>query len=359
MKVMVVGASGVVGTAAVSAFARADWDVVAVSRRAPETESPVPFEHHTVDLLDPEAGTALAARVPDVTHLVYAAVHELPGLVRGWSSPEQMATNLAMLRNVLDPIVTAGHLEHVTLLQGTKAYGVHQHAIRIPARESEPRDPHDNFYWWQEDHVRESAARTGFSWTILRPPLIVGPNVGVAMNLPPVLAAYAAIRRAEGLPFSYPGGPSYVAEAVDARIVGEACVWAATAESARDEHFNITNGDVYEWRDLWPSLAEALRVETGPDERFRLSAYLRERSAVWDDVVRRHGLRPLTLGQLVGHSDQYADFQLVHSLDQPPPPALMSTVKIRRAGFGAAMDTVDTFRHAIEVLQARGVTPVQ
>ncbi len=294
-----------------------------------------------------------------MTHLVYAAVHELPGLVRGWSSPEQMATNLAMLRNVLDPIVTAGHLEHVTLLQGTKAYGVHQHCdphpgpgVRAPrpARQlllvaGGPRPRVRRTHRVLVDDPEASTDR--------------GSQFGVAMNLPPVLAAYAAIRRAEGLPFSYPGGPSYVAEAVDARIVGEACVWAATAESARDEHFNITNGDVYEWRDLWPSLAEALRVETGPDERFRLSAYLRERSAVWDDVVRRHGLRPLTLGQLVGHSDQYADFQLVHSLDQPPPPALMSTVKIRRAGFGAAMDTVDTFRHAIEVLQARGVTPVQ
>lgn len=357
MKVMVVGASGVVGTAAVSAFSAAGAEVIAVSRRAPETEVPVTFEHHVVDLLDPSSGATLVEQVHGVTHLVYAAVHELPGLVRGWSSPEQMATNLAMLRHVLDPIVAAGQLQHVTLLQGTKAYGVHQHPIRIPSRESEPRDPHDNFYWWQEDHVRTLAVTAGFSWTILRPPLIVGPNTGVAMNLPPVLAAYAAIRQAEGLPFSYPGGPSYVAEAVDARIVADACVWAASSPAARNQHFNVTNGDVYEWRDLWPSLAEALGVETGPDERFRISAYLRERADLWTAIVDRHRLRPSTLDQLLGRSDQYADFQLVHGLDDPPPPALMSTVKIRQAGFTPVMDTADTFRHALALMQLRGVIP--
>lgn len=357
MKVMVVGASGVVGTAAVTAFAQSGWDVVAVSRRPPEPEPEVPFEHHSVDLLDASACAALARKVPDVTHVVYSAVHELPGLVRGWSSPEQMATNLAMLRHALDPLAARGQLEHVTLLQGTKAYGVHQHRIRIPSRESEPRDPHENFYWQQEDHLAELQSIAGFNWTILRPPLVVGPNTGVAMNLPPVLAAYAAIRRAEGLPFSYPGGPSYVAEAVDARIVGQACVWAAVAASARNQHFNITNGDVFEWRDLWPALADALGVETGPDERFRLSAYLRDRANIWNDVARRHRLRATTLEALVGKSDQYADFQLVHGLEHPPPPALMSTVKLRRAGFLPVMDTPDTFCEAIKTMQRTGLIP--
>ena len=72
-----------------------------------------------------------------------------------------------------------------------------------------------------------------------------------------------------------------------ARIVGQACVWAATSRAARDEHFNVTNGDVYEWRDLWPALAATLGVAPGPDERFRLSGYLRDRADVWDDLVRR------------------------------------------------------------------------
>src|SRR3546814_8417217 len=78
-------------------------------------------------------------------------------------------------------------LRHVTLRQGTKAYGVHLHPIRTPAREREPRDDHPNSYWFQEDYIREKAVQSGFGWTIFRPSIVLGPNVGVAMNTIPVI----------------------------------------------------------------------------------------------------------------------------------------------------------------------------
>src|SRR5262249_46839722 len=77
-------------------------------------------------------------------------------------------------------------LRHVTLLQGTKAYGSHLHPICIPARERTPRDPHDNFYWLQEDFLTEQAAEHDFAWTILRPQSVFGGACGVAMNIVPV-----------------------------------------------------------------------------------------------------------------------------------------------------------------------------
>jgi nucleoside-diphosphate-sugar epimerase len=54
-------------------------------------------------------------------------------------------------------------------------------------------------------------------------------------------------------------------EAVDVRLLADALAWAATAPQAANGTFNITNGDVFEWRDLWPALAETLGVEVGPD----------------------------------------------------------------------------------------------
>jgi len=39
-----------------------------------------------------------------------------------------------MLRNVVEPIVRSGsNCQHVSILQGTKVYGVHLHPIPIPA----------------------------------------------------------------------------------------------------------------------------------------------------------------------------------------------------------------------------------
>ena len=66
--------------------------------------------------------------------------------------------------------------------------------MRIPARESQPRVEHPNFYRLHEDFVRDQSERCGYSFTILRPQLIVGPNHGVVMNLLPVIGAYAALR---------------------------------------------------------------------------------------------------------------------------------------------------------------------
>ncbi len=353
--VLVVGASGLVGAAAARAFSEAGDRVVALSRRPPEGVGDV--DHQSVDLRDAEAVRSLVARRPGITHVVYAAVHELPGLVAGWKSTEQMATNLTMMRNLFDALDEQGGVEHVTALQGTKAYGVHHHPIRIPSRESEPRDPHENFYWLQEDLLREHAERRGHAWTILRPPLVVGPTHGVAMNVLPVIGLYAALCRDEGRALSYPGGPSYVAEALDCRLLADALVWAARSPSAWGEHFNITNGEVFEWRDLWPALAEAVGLEVGPDEPMSLRAWIAERSSRWPDVVERHGLRRLTVDEVVGESHHYADFQFAHRAATPPPPALMSTVKIRQAGFGGSMNTSESMVHWLGVLSERGVIP--
>lgn len=353
--VLVVGASGLVGAAATRAFAEAGHHVIALSRRAPEDVGDI--QHENVDLRDAEAVQAMAARHRTITHVVYAAVHEMPGLVAGWKSPEQMSTNLAMMRNLLTALDRHAVLEQVTALQGTKAYGVHHHPIRVPARETEPRDPHDNFYWLQEDLLREHAEARDHAWTILRPPLVVGPTHGVAMNVLPVIGLYAALCRDEGRPFSYPGGPSYVAEALDCRLLADALVWAATTPAAWGEHFNITNGEVFEWRDLWPALADALGLDVGPDHPMSVRAWIESRSERWDALVEREGLRRLTCQQVVGESDHYADFQFAHRASSPPPPALMSTIKIRQAGFHGVMNTTESMVHWLDVLAERRVIP--
>ena len=356
--VLVAGASGLVGTAAVEAFLSAGYDVIALSRRRPEVDSTRPFTHLALDLRNPEACRDAAPGFSAVTHVVYTAVFELPGLVPGWSEKIQMETNLAMLRNLMHPLaVAAKSLRHVSLLQGTKAYGVHLHPIRIPARERYPRDRHENFYWLQEDYVRAKAARDGWAFTIWRPQLIVGPNYGVVMNLPPIIGAFAAICREEGMPCGFPGGASWVWEAVDTRLVADALVWGATAASAVGETFNLTNGEVFEWRDLWPSFAEVLGVEVGPDRPVRLAEFLPAKAGVWDRIIAKYGLRNVPMSELVGESHHYADLCFAYGATSPPRPAFVSTVKVKRAGFGEVYDTEETFRYWFGKLIQRKILP--
>ncbi|MDB5818110.1 MAG: hypothetical protein JWQ11_1750 [Rhizobacter sp.] len=355
--VLVAGASGLVGTAAVDAFLDAGWDVIALSRRKPEVFSERGFTHLSVDLRDTLACEAVFSRLHQVTHVVYTAVHELAGLVAGWQDPLQMDINLSMLRNLLQPLGEASRLEHVTLLQGTKAYGVHLHAIPVPARERQPRDDHANFYWLQEDHVREHAARQGYGWTILRPTVVMGPNVGVVMNILPVVGVYAAICREQGEPFGFPGHMPYVREAVDARLIGRAAVWAADTPTAWGEHFNLTNGEAFSWHDLWPAMAECLGVVAAPDRPVSMAKFLPSRSALWSRIVERHGLRPLSMDALLGESHHYADFGFGYGLAQAPPPAFVSTVKVKQAGFTDTFDTELAARHWLDVLMDRRILP--
>ncbi|MFI5426589.1 hypothetical protein [Aeromicrobium sp. UC242_57] len=90
------------------------------------------------DLRDPAALAPHAEHLHDVTHVVFAALHEQPGLVAGWTSPEHGEVNHSMLRHVIAPLCSSADLSHITLLQGGKAYGVHLHDVPIPARERMP-----------------------------------------------------------------------------------------------------------------------------------------------------------------------------------------------------------------------------
>jgi hypothetical protein len=285
----------------------------------------------------------------DITHIAYTAIHEKPELVAGWSSKEQIKTNNAMLRNVVEPIVrTASDFQHISILQGTKIYGVHLHPIPIPARERDARKDHENFFFDHQDYVCETGAEHGFNYTALRPQLVTGPTPG-ALNVLPAIGVYAAIRREKGEPFGFPGGPSFVWEAADADLVADVMVWAAQSPQAANEAFNITNGDVFEWRNVWPALAETLGVETGPDMPTSVAGYLEENTGVWDQIVAKYDLRSRNLRELVGQGDQHADFAFAYGAPEGPR-AFVSTIKLRQSGFTKTIDTENSFRNALQSL---------
>ena len=356
-KVLVAGASGLIGVAAIESFLSADWDVVGVSRRKPDLPSGREFRFISVDLRDEKAAAHALSPLADVTHVAYAAIYEnADDLVSGWSNGAQIEANDAMLHNVIEPLVSGkSALKHVSILQGTKAYGVHLHPIAIPARESDPRDNHPNFFLDQQDYVREAGAKHGFTYTVLRPQLVTGKTPG-ALNVLPAIGVYAAIRREKGEAFSFPGGSSFVWEAADADLVGQVMAWAAEAPHAANETFNVTNGDVFEWRSVWPALAKTLGAKVGTDEPTSLAAYIRDNTEVWAKIVARYGLASGDLRSFVGQGDQHADFAFAYGAPAGPV-AFVSTIKLRRAGFNAAVDTRDAFCGALQFFIDRKLLP--
>ncbi len=360
-QVLIAGASGLVGHAAAAHFASLPgWDVIGVSRRMPDDLDGVRLE--SVDLLDRDACERAFGAMPGVTHLVYAALQETPGLYPGWTDPELIERNGAMLRNLFDPLSrVATGLRHVSLLHGTKAYGLHHpdvgfDGVHVPLRERAPRRDHPNFYFVQEDYLHERRTETGADWgiTVFRPTVIYGDAPGNNMN--PVLAigVYAALLREEGRPLDFPGAGDQPAlhEAVDADLVARALAWAATAPAAAGGTFNLTNGDVFLWEHVWPAIAETLGMASGEQRPLSLAEELPRRDAEWAAIVERYGLHaPKRVLDFVGYNSLvYAD-GILGATRRRPIPALNSTIAARRAGFHDCMDTEDMFRGLFTRLQ--------
>ncbi len=356
-KILIAGASGLVGYAAVRHFARLEgWEVVAVSRRSPAPVEGASFM--SVDLLDARRCEEVFSQMSDVTHVVFAAVNEKPNLLEGWLERKQMEVNLSMLRNLFDPLhKVAKNLKHVTVMQGTKAYGAHIGPMATPARERAPRHPHENFYWLQEDYIREKQAGRPWAWTILRPQLVVGEAVGSNLNVIPAIGVYAAVWKEAGRPLSFPGGPPYLFELVDVDLLARSMEWAATTPACRNQHFNITNGDVFQWSEVWPTVADALGMQVGPPEPLSLVKEMPKHAAEWAAIVKKYGLAaPADMHEFVGESFGLADFAFASGAHEVHP-ILVSTIKARQAGFHDCIDSEDLLRKCFRRFQELNLLP--
>lgn len=354
-KALIVGGLGVVGRATVDHMTSLpDWDVVALSRRAPDFATRAQFV--SADLSDVEKCRDALLSVKDLTHVVYAALQEQPSIVAGWTDVNQIRVNREMLSNLLDAVeLISPQLRHITLMQGAKAYGLHLGVQRgLPYRESDPRPKGPNFYFDQEDLLRERQTKGGWSWTILRPPGVCGTTIGSPMNTLVAIGVYAAICREVGLPFRYPGGEGNVKEVCDARLLAKSIVWAGAARSAENETFNVANGDCFMWENLWPRFAEVFRVPCAPSHQESVAMTMPDKGPVWERIVAKYGLRPYRYDQLVP-SWEFIDFTFRYG--RPASASLMSTIKIRQAGFDECADTERMFLELLRSLQQDKVIP--
>jgi nucleoside-diphosphate-sugar epimerase len=301
----------------------------------------------------------------DVTHLVYAALQETPGLFAGWLDEENIERNGAMLRNLFEPLQRAAKsLQHVSLLHGTKAYGLHHPSVGmdglyIPLRERGPRREHRNFYFVQEDYLLERQRGAAWTMSVFRPTVIYGDAAGNNMNPIPPIAAYAALLRERGEPLHFPGKSfeTAIREAVDADLVASALAWAATSPSAAGGTFNLTNGDVFSWDMVWPAIARTLGMQPGEHRPTVLAEALPARAGEWRSLVEKYGLAsPPEILDFVGYNSLvYTDVMLGSARGGVP--TLNSTIAARQAGFHDCIDTEDMFRKWFARLQDKNLIP--
>ncbi|MGO4537526.1 SDR family oxidoreductase [Paenibacillus sp. 2TAB19] len=346
-KALVVGANGVIGKNLIDYLEQLpDWDIVGLSRRGGFSDSRTRYV--AVDLLDESDTKEKLSTLTDVTHIFYAAYQDRPT----WA--ELVAPNVAMLVNVVDAIEPiAPGLQHISLMQGYKVYGAHLGPFKTPAKETDAYHIPPEFNVDQQQFLERRQLGSSWTWSALRPSVVCGFALGNPMNLAMVIAIYASISKELGLPLRFPGKPgayNSLLEMTDAGLLAKATVWAATDERCANQAFNITNGDLFRWNELWPKIATSFGLETAPPLQMSLESVMADKEALWKGMVEKNGLANNSYKDV--SSWHFGDFVFGWDYD-----FFADGTKARRFGFHEFMDTESMFLDIFEDLRRRKVIP--
>jgi nucleoside-diphosphate-sugar epimerase len=349
-EILVVGPYGVLGTGVLDAAAEdPSWRVTTAARRPAPTYRPnTAYRHIGVDLMDREGTIKTFSQLGSVTDLVFAAYVERPTMA------ETVEPNARMLKNTLDALAARNvPLQRIVLAGGAKSYGFSLGAFNAPAKETDPRLIAPIHYHQQEDITAAWSEKNGTSWTVLRPHLVMGPSLNSPMNLVTSLATYAAMSRELGIPLRFPGrqaGWNTLQETTDAELFGRATLWALSDDRAKNEVFNVSNGDVYRWRQLWNELAAFYDLPVAEPLTMSTVSEMSEKGPLWDSIVARYGLHATPYEQIANWA--FVDWMLNFGEE-----TILSTIKIRHAGFGDSIDTHVSFRRQLTRLREMRIIP--
>ncbi len=350
---LIVGASGIVGSNLARELLAQHWTVYGLARRPP---ADLPgLRPVAADLLDPAAlATALADVFP--THVF------LTSWMRQDTEAENIRVNGAMVRHLLAALAPKHSVQHVALVTGLKHYlGPFDSYARAgalpptPVREDMPRLEAPNFYYAQEDEVFAAAARDGFSWSVHRPHTIIGQAVGNLMNMGTTLAVYASLCKAQGRSFRWPGSQAQwqgLSDVTDARVLAKQLAWAATTEAAKNQAFNITNGDYFRWSWLWPRLAAWFGVEAVSFEGtvHPLEEQMAGDADAWRALATQHQLLEPDLSRLA--SPWHTDLDLGRPIE-----VMTDMSRSRELGFTVYQRSDQSFFDLFAQLRAERLIP--
>jgi nucleoside-diphosphate-sugar epimerase len=330
---LVVGANGVIGSNLIAHLEElGNWDIIGLSRRGGIDSGKT--KYLSVDLLDIDDCEKQLLLLTEVTHVFYAAYQDKPT----WA--ELVLPNLAMLVNVVTFIERAATgLQHVSLMQGYKVYGAHYGPFKTPAKESDAGHMPPEFNVDQQQFLEKQQQGKAWTWSALRPSVVGGTALGNPMNLVLVIAVYAAISKELGLPLRFPGKPGAydkLMDLTDAGLLAKATIWAATSPQCANQAFNITNGDLIRWNELWPKIAAYFEMETAPPLQMSLQTIMADKGQLWQSMQEKYGLEKHSYQQV--SSWGFGDFVFSWDYD-----FFSDGIKARKMGFYEFVDTEQMF----------------
>lgn len=342
---LVAGASGIVGRQLVTTLLRNRWQVIGLSRQASSHRDNIPLVN--VDLLDAQHSAQMLQPLKNVSHIFYSA------WVNAANWTEMVEPNVTMLRNLVSNIEKTSPLQTVSLMQGYKVYGAHLGPFKTPARESDPGVPGAEFNAAQLSWLSEFQRGKTWHWNAIRPGVVGSAVSGNTMNLALSIALYASLCKAQGLPLRFPGSEHTwhsMVDYTDGGLLAEATLWAATAQSAENQAFNVNNGDLWRWSELWPLIARWFELECAPPVRLSFQQLFHDYRAEWRELAGEGGLVEADILRL--SDGTFADFVFGWHYDM-----FGDGSKLRRAGFTRMQATDEMFFELFAQLRAARVIP--
>ncbi|WP_379968766.1 SDR family oxidoreductase [Epilithonimonas sp. UC225_85] len=350
---LVVGSTGITGSNLAHELLSEGWTTYGLARNPNSNISGlIPVK---ADLLDIE-NLEKALENISPTHIFFTT------WMRNDTEEDNIKVNSALVRNLLNVLSPKKSIRHVALVTGLKhylgpfeAYAKSGFLPETPLREEQPRLEYPNFYYAQEDAVYEAAERDNFTWSIHRPHTVIGYAVGNLMNMGTTLAVYASICKETGRKFIFPGSSAQwngLSDVTDAKVLAKQLIWAATTETAKNQAFNITNGDIFRWKWLWVKIADYFQIEfEGYKNEIRpLEQELQNDQKLWKDIAEKHHLEEGNLYRIASawHTD----------LDLGRPIEVMTDMgKSRNAGFTTFKSTLDSFLDLFDKLKKEKIIP--
>ena len=285
---------------------------------------------------------------------------------------ELNAANEKLFSNFLDALIeTAPRLQNVTLQTGGKHYNVHLFPVPSPAQETDPRldSPIGNFYYPQEDHLFRRQKGQDWTWNVITPEAIIGatqkPN---GMNEALTIVLYMLVCHELGQEAIMPTNQRYwegTDDVSDTRLISQLTIWASTSDNTGNQAFNVTNGDYFCWKYMWPRLAEYVGASASSKQAFTkpypkegelqlersLDEWAKDKREVWDKICDRLSM-PEAKASWDSGTWAFQDWVFQRTWS-----ATLSMSKARSFGFTGYIDSFQSFTDAIDQFVARKQIP--
>ena len=167
------------------------------------------------------------------------------------------------------------------------------------------------------------------------------------------IAVYAAMSKELGLPLRFPGKPGAydkLIEMTDSGLLARATIWAADEPRAANQAFNINNGDLFRWNDMWPRIARFFDMAIAPPMPLQLSAVMADKEPLWSAMIEKYDLASTPYKDV--SSWPFADFVFSWDYD-----FFADGGKARRSGFHEHIDSEEMFFRLFAELRRQRIIP--